>query len=205
MRAFLGCVLCGISLLIGGAAFGAGEWVSLFDGKSLNGWKTLPGGKWEVRDGIIVGVTPRSEERHGILYTEKDYTDFEASVVYRAVKGNSGFFFRSAEYKKTQTVEGFQAEIDADGRNAGGLYENWGRNWVVRPPRPLIQKAFKKGEWNQMTVRAEGHHITVFLNGYKMSELKNDKRSRLKGFFGFQLHGRRDMSVEVKEVKVKEL
>ena len=47
-----------------------GEFVPIFDGKSLLGWKTLPGGTWEVVDGAIVGKSPKSEKRHGILMTD---------------------------------------------------------------------------------------------------------------------------------------
>ena len=42
-------------------------WKPIFDGKSLEGWHSLPGGKWEVRDGAIVGTSSSSESRHGLL------------------------------------------------------------------------------------------------------------------------------------------
>ena len=68
----------------------------------------------------------------------------------------------------------------------------------------LIKKAFKPGEWNEMTVEAVGKDITVYLNGIKTAALKNDK-GRLKGYFGLQLHGTVEMYVEFKDIKIKDL
>jgi len=179
-------------------------WVSLFDGKSLKGWIPSPGGTWEVKDGVIVGMSAKSEKRHGVLFSEKEYSDFKVSIKYKSIKGNSGLYFRSARIKEETDVAGFQAEIDPNGKNAGGLYENWGRQWVIKPSKELIKKAFKKGEWNEMAVEAIGKNTTVYLNGIKTAELKNDK-GRIKGYFGFQLHGTVEMHIEYKDIKIKEL
>ena len=46
---------------------GRHEWKPIFDGKTLDGWKPMPGGHWEVRDGAIRGTSPSSEARHGML------------------------------------------------------------------------------------------------------------------------------------------
>lgn len=50
----------------------AGEFVPLFDGKSLNGWQISPGGTWEVENGVIVGTSPKTERRHGMLLSDKE-------------------------------------------------------------------------------------------------------------------------------------
>ena len=46
-----------------------GKWEPLFNGKNLDGWEPTPGGKWEVKNGVIIGTSPKSEPRHGILLT----------------------------------------------------------------------------------------------------------------------------------------
>ena len=52
------------------------DFKTLFDGKTLNGWSPAPGGKWVVKDGAIVGTSPKTERRHGMLLTDKQFTDF---------------------------------------------------------------------------------------------------------------------------------
>ena len=175
---------------------------ALFNGVDLTGWTALPGGNWEVKDGVIVGTSAKSEKRHGMLLSDKQFTDFEVSLEYKALSGNSGFYFRAERIKHAVSVAGFQAEIDAHGSGAGGLYETRGRNWVIKPPAET--KAFKPGEWNTMTVRAVGSHIIVHLNGIKTAELKDDP-GRLKGHFGLQLHGSQKMNVAFRNIQLKEL
>ncbi|MDP7287367.1 MAG: DUF1080 domain-containing protein, partial [Phycisphaerae bacterium] len=53
----------------------AEDFKPLFDGKTLKGWTALPGGKWEVKDGVILGTSAKSERRHGLLASDKEYTD----------------------------------------------------------------------------------------------------------------------------------
>src|SRR5688572_5307251 len=127
------------------------DWHALFDGKTLNGWHALPGGTWNVEDGILVGRSDPKEERHGILISDKQFKNFEIEVVYKAVKGNSGLYFRAEEVGGLYGVLGFQAEIDPVA-DAGGLYETGGREWVSRPSEEDVRKYFKPGDWNTMRV-----------------------------------------------------
>lgn len=53
------------------------QWHPLFNHQNLDGWEVLPGGKWEVRDGMIVGTSPSEEPLHGILLSNKTYGDFK--------------------------------------------------------------------------------------------------------------------------------
>ena len=69
----------------------------LFNGnhENLKGWEPTPGGKWEVKNGVIVGTSPKSERRHGILLTKKRFKDFVVKAKFQAVNhGDSGFYFR---------------------------------------------------------------------------------------------------------------
>ena len=175
-------------------------WKPLFDGKSLEGWHTLPGGKWEVREGVIVGTSLSSESRHGLLISDKRYGDFTARVRFKALKGNSGLYFRADEVGGGVGVHGFQAEIDAT-NDVGGLYETGGRAWVVQPTSEDVAKWFKPQEWNEMTVSAHGRRIVVHVNGQKTAELKNDP-GRLEGHLALQLHGGQDMDVMFKEAAI---
>ena len=174
--------------------------VPLFNGKDLSGWSVLPAGNWQIVDGVIRGTSPASEKRHGMLVSEKSYGDFEITIEYKAIAGNSGLYFRAELDKSATKMKGFQAEIDASGKHAGGLYETRGRAWVVQPDP--TSKAFKPEQWNEMRVRAQGRHIMVFLNGIKTAELKNDP-GRLMGYFGLQLHGGQKMDVSFRNIRIR--
>jgi hypothetical protein len=180
-----------------------GEWKVLFDGKTLNGWHALPGGTWKVEDGILVGRSDPKEERHGILVSDKQYKNLEIEVVYKAVKGNSGLYFRAEEIGDVYGVLGFQAEIDP-AENAGGLYETGGRQWVSQPKPEDVKKYYKAGDWNSMRVRAVNGDITVIVNGTTAATSHNDP-GRKQGHFGLQLHGGQEMLVMFKVIRVKEL
>lgn len=73
----------------------------------------------------------------------------------------------------------------------------------MQPPAELVKKAFKPGEWNEMVVSAKGGDITVWLNGVKTAEVKNDP-GRLEGHFALQLHGGNDMLVMFKDIEILE-
>jgi hypothetical protein len=179
---------------------GRSQWTPLFDGKSLAGWHALPGGKWEVKDGLIVGTSPSSEGRHGLLVSDKPYKDFTVRLKFKALKGNSGLYFRAEPVDSPVGVHGFQAEI-AEANDIGGLYETGGRAWVVQPKPEEVKKYFKPGEWNEMSVSAHGRRIVVEVNGQQTAELKDDP-GRLEGHFALQLHGGMDMQVEFKDIEL---
>ena len=173
----------------------------LFDGKTLKGWQALPGGTWAVKDGAILGTSVRSERRHGLLMSEKQYTDFVVRFKFRVGKGDSGFYFRSEQVKQMVGVHGFQAEVD-NSKEVSGLYETGGRAWVKRPDAKVIKEIYKPGEWNRMSITAIGRNVVVRLNGTKTSELKDD-RGRVKGHFAMQLHGGMDMEVMFKDIEMR--
>lgn len=179
----------------------AQSWQSLFNKKDTTGWHTIPGGSWEVVDGILIGTSEKSDPRHGLLVTDKSYKDFIISVTYKAITGNSGLYFRVEEIGGMVGVRGFQAEIDPN-QDAGGLYETMGRQWVVKPKPEDVKSWYKKNEWNEMTVEARVGNIVVKVNGKETARLSNDS-GRLEGKFALQLHGEMDMKVLFKEVKIK--
>ena len=190
-------------LIITTTAALAADFKPLFDGKTLKGWTPAPGGKWEVKDDAIVGTSPKSERRHGILLTDKQYSDFVVKAKFRVHSGDSGFYFRAERVKSAVSVNGFQVEVDTS-QETGGLYETGGRAWVHRPTAAVIKKRkYKKGEWTDLELSAIGGHIVVKINGVISTELKNDK-SRRKGHIGLQLHGGQKMHVEFKDILIME-
>ena len=183
---------------------GADRFVPLFDGKTLAGWTPLPGGNWQVADGVIVGSQEKSEKRHGILLSDKKYGDFVVRLQFKALAGNSGFYFRADRVDQAVAVKGFQAEINADGKDVGGLYETLGRTWVAQPVAGQLRVLLRKNDWNEMTVAAIGGDVTVQLNGVTTARLKNDPGAR-SGFLGLQLHGGQKMNVLFKDIEIMEV
>jgi hypothetical protein len=182
---------------------GANKGTPLFDGKTLKGWTPAPGGQWHVKSGAIVGTSPRSERRHGILLTDKQFSNFVVKAKFRVHKGDSGFYFRAARVKSAVSVNGFQVEVDTS-QETGGLYETGGRAWVHKPDAKAIkERGYKQGEWTDLELSAIGNHIIVKINGVVSSELKNDP-GRKRGHIGLQLHGGQDMHVEYKEIIIFE-
>jgi len=183
-----------------GAAETAAGSKSLFDGKTLKGWHTLPGGSWQVKDGVIVGTSAKTERRHGLLVSDEQYSDFTVQFKFRVVKGNSGFYFRSEKVKSGVGVHGFQAEVD-NSLNVAGLYETGKRGWVKQPDPKVTKAIYKPGEWNEMSITATGRNVVVRLNGTKTVELEDDP-GRLKGHLAMQLHGGMDMEVMFKDIEL---
>ena len=100
-------------------------------------------------------------------------------------------------------VAGFQAEIDPTAET-GGLYETGGRAWVVKPDPKRMATIYRAGEWNRMSVRAQGGNIDVHVNGQRTARLRDDP-GRREGHLAFQLHGRQDLHVEFRDVELREL
>ena len=178
------------------------DWRPLFNHEDLEGWEMMPGGEWRVEDGILVGTSPASEERHGILVTDEEYDDFKLRVVYKANRGNSGLYFRVEKVGEPYNVAGFQAEIDPE-KDAGGLYETSGRAWVVQPDPADVERWYKPNDWNEMVVVAKGKDVAVYVNGEKTAELQDDP-GRRKGYIGVQLHGEQEMDIRFRDIEIIE-
>jgi hypothetical protein len=168
----------------------------------LEGWHILGNGNWTMKDGVIEGKQPESEKSYTHVVSDKSYKDFKASLKFKCVRGNSGFYFRVKPDEKG-LMHGLQAEID-ELNNIGGLYESYGRQWVAQPDASLVKQFFKPQEWNEMTVEAHGPHVVVTVNGTKVSEI-NDTTIAMEGPFALQIHGGQDVHVMFKDVIIEAL
>jgi len=177
-------------------------WTPIFDGRSLDGWTIQPGGSWRVEDGVIVGENNAEEPRHGLLVWNQPVEDFTLRLKFRAVRGNSGVYFRSRLVENDPVaIHGFQAEIDSS-RDVGGLYETGGRGRVVQPPEELVAKHLKTGDaWNELAISAHGERIVTHLNGQLIID-HCDESARRRGVLALQLHGGQTMRVEFKDLEM---
>ena len=200
-------VLLALSFVVGPSAAASESthdgFTPLFNGHDLTGWHTLPGGTWEVKDGAILGTSPASESKHGMLVTDKTYRNFVLQASFKVVRGNSGLYFRCEKKNGATGVAGFQAEVD-NSKDVGGIYETGGRGWVKRPDHAKTEASAKPGDWSTMMVRAIGPEYTVLLNGSQTVSFSDD-RSRREGHIALQLHGGQDMEVLFKDISIVEI
>lgn len=168
-------------------------WVSLFNGKDLDGWVQHNGtATYCAEDGAIVGRTSEGSP-NSFLCTVKDYGDFELKFEVKVDDQlNSGMQIRSVSKKeiKNGRVHGPQVEIAAGG-SSGYIYgEALGSGWLCNDPgNKEAQAAFKKGQWNQFLVRAQGKSIKTWVNGVPVADFQDEKSGMMCGFLGLQVHG----------------
>jgi len=177
--------------------------VSLFDGKSLEGWvqPNAPGVSFSVEDGEIVGRTDGKIAKNEFLCTPKSYGDFVLKAKVKLRNGNSGIQFRSAR-AEDGAVAGPQADVADD--YWGLLYEERRRGILERYPKEEADKIVKKGDWNDFRVEAVGKQVRIYINGTKVIDRKDDKFDDT-GIIALQVHVGPAMEVRYKDISIKEM
>lgn len=187
---------------------GADDWVSLFDGKTLNGWKLAAHGqaKYEVVDGTILGTTVDGSP-NSFLASAEEYADFELEFEVRVDNElNSGVQIRSRE-KTPEDIEksggkgqvgrfhGPQVEIEKSPGQSGYIYgEATGYGWLSPEPqqKPEASHSYiRNGEWNKYRVVADGPRIQTWINGQHVADLTHEGiyKTHPAGKIGLQVHG----------------
>ena len=174
----------------------------LFNGKDLTGWINHGEEKWYVENGeLICESGPKGQ--YGYLSTEAFYDNFELSLEFKQeANGNSGVFFRST--LEGTKISGWQVEVAPPEKHTGGIYESYGRGWLIKPA-PEKDSALKMGEWNTMKIRVSGSSVTTWLNGTEMIHLHDEKIGKGKGAIALQIHDGGGIKVRWKNIKLKKL
>ncbi len=184
-----------------------GEWVALFNGKDLSGWKNNGDEKWVVERGTILCESVAN--KYGYLTTEKAYRDFDLRLKFKGeAAGNSGVFFHShitgIDPEHGPDIEGMQVEVDPNlGKHTGGLYESGGRGWVAMPTADG-EKALKPGEWNDLEVTVRGNHVVTRVNGVGISDFTDTAPKFTDGVIGLQIHTGGGVKVRWKDILISE-
>ena len=176
--------------------------IVLFNGIDLDGWKTYGTEKWYVENGeIICESGPKAE--YGYLATEKLYNDFILSLEFKQEEdGNSGVFFRSTI--DGVKISGWQVEVAPPGKHSGGIYESYGRGWLIKP-KPEKDNTLKMGEWNVMKIQVVGPEVTTWLNGIEMIYINDKKIGNGEGSIALQIHDGGGIKVRWRNIYIKEL
>jgi formylglycine-generating enzyme required for sulfatase activity len=188
----------------------AGGWVSLFNGRNLDGWTQLSGtARYTVENATIVGRTTAGSPI-SFLCSDKQYGDFELEFEVKCDAGlNSGVQIRSAQMTmkdlrqsartsnlQVGSVFGPQIEIMSSPGNSGYIFgQSMLRGWLSPEPQGKNKSVnphwhFKNDEWNKFRVIAVGPRIQTFINGAKITELNrlDVYKSHPKGFIGLQVY-----------------
>lgn len=179
-----------------------GDTLSLFNGKDLSGWNIHGTERWYVEDGLLV-CESGPDKAYGYLATTADYRNFDLSIEFKQeANGNSGVFFRSSI--DGVIIKGWQAEVAPPGQHSGGIYESYGRGWLIQPDAEG-EKALRMGEWNTMRIRVVNDEVTTWLNGKQMIALKDEKIGQANGKIALQIHDGGGIKVRWRNIRVKAL
>jgi len=174
----------------------------IFNGKNLNGWTINGTEKWYVENKELI-CESGPDKAYGYLSTDKSYKNFELSLQFKQeANGNSGVFIRSSI--EGVKISGWQVEVAPAGNHTGGIYESYGRGWLIQPI-PEDEKYLKTGDWNDMKIRLVNDEITTWLNGHQMVTLKDEKMGEGKGFIALQIHDGGGIKVRWKKIEINEL
>ena len=175
---------------------------ALFNGENLDGWTIYGTEKWYVEDGLLV-CESGPDKQYGYLATDEHYKNFELTLDFKQeADGNSGVFIRSTV--EGTKVSGWQVEVAPPGHDTGGVYESYGRGWLIKPD-PEKDKALKEGEWNTMKIRVDADTITSWLNGTEMITLSDEKIGAGDGSIALQIHDGGGIKVKWRNLTISEL
>jgi len=183
------------SFLISPAIFSQG-WQSLFDGKTLNGWKLMTGkAEYKVEEGIIVGTTVMNSPNSFLVCEKKFAGDFilELEAMITDTASNSGIQFKSnfdsTGNKGQGKVFGYQFEIDPSSRKwSGGVYDEGRREWLY--PGSLNSKAqtiLSPNVFHKIRIECIGNTIKTWLNGSAIAYVV-DTLTKNEGLIALQVH-----------------
>ncbi len=146
-------------------------WMLLFDGNTLNGWRTFKNekGSWKASDGMLCSRS--ADEGNADLITDSVYTNFELDIDWKiSPEGNSGILYMVTEDYDHSYLSGPEYQlIDDDGFPE--KIQDWqktGANYAMQPPS--VKAANKPGEWNHTKIIVNNGHVEHWLNEKKVVE-----------------------------------
>ena len=189
-------------LLMGLLATACDPSLSLFDGKSLEGWTCDPpeqAADWKVVDGKLRGENPT--EKASILWTNSTFRDFEVECEYIALNDDydTGLFIRGLTH---QVQIGISRSLQKD--MTACIYAPKDELGSYPAQTDKVEAIHKTGEWNHLKVVATGKRIQTFLNGEPMVDYTGVVLVD-EGPIGLQLHGGVHMLVKFRNIRIKEL
>ena len=176
--------------------------IVLFNGTDLTGWKIYGTEKWYVKDNLLI-CESGPDKGYGYLATEKFYDNFILTLEFNQESdGNSGVFFRS-NIEGTK-ISGWQVEVAPPGSHSGGIYESYGRGWLIQPPSEY-DDVVVLNQWNFMKIKVYNNEVTTWINGIKMININDDKIGKGVGSIALQIHDGGNIKVKWKNINIEML
>jgi len=205
---------------------------SLFDGKTLTGWKAADASFWSVEDGAITAkITAEhpTSRNHYLVWQGGKLEDFELKLRHRIISDesvNGGFQFRSEMFNGdiTDDCRGYQVDNNTQTPWLVRLYDEFGRHTLAwrgektvfatdgAPTTTRLEDAdaparFKLEDWHEYHLLCRGPVITLKVNGRTVAEVEdNDPNQQdFSGILALQLHSGAPMTVQFKDIRLKRL
>ena len=170
-------ILCFISL----AAFPQkGEWVELFNGKNLDGWKltTDSPSSFTVEDGVIKVAGPRAHAFYDGAVGNHDFKNFEMKVEVKTMpKANSGIFIHTRYQETGWPAIGYEIQVNQS-------HGDWRKTGSVYSFQDVKEVYVKDGEWYTEEVIVKDGKITVKVNGKTINEYTEAEDTKRTGDLG---------------------
>ena len=207
-----------------------GDFVKIFDGKSMKGWDADTT-FWKVKDNSFVGeVTAKTPIKTNtfLIWRGGLPANFEFKAKYKiSPEGNSGVNYRSEELLDIKyALKGYQADIDGGNVYTGQNYEERGRGFLAKrgemallntDKEPTItgsvgnsdslKRNIKEGDWNEIHIIVINNRMKHYINGVLMSDVTDEDivKRKMKGLLGLQVHVMATMKVEYRDLYIKQL
>lgn len=170
---------------------------SLFNGKDLTGWKAPEGNIWWIVEDGILKVRSGPDQKGSILWSDEEFTDFAVTLDFKFGEGiiDSGVHVKSQD----QIQIGISGSLKRDMTASPYIP---GKGYPVEAEG--VKELLKMDDWNTLKIEVKGMTYTSYLNGKKVMTYTSES-GKEKGPIGLQLHGKRDMSIDFQNIKVRKL
>lgn len=152
----------------------AAGWVLLFDGQTMNGWRSYKNSEqdcWDIQDNALHCKGAMAADKRADILTTEQYENFELVFDWKiSPGGNSGVMYRTSEEFDAPYYSGPEYQVIDDEGYAGDLSEmqKAAANYDMHVAENKTTKPV--GEWNTSKIVLNGDHCEHWLNGTKVLE-----------------------------------
>lgn len=191
----------------------ADEWVTLFDGKTLDGWKPpRDNTQFVLTDGVIVG-TSSSQTR--FLQTVETFGDFELELEVKLhdTDLNSGIQIRTAltrtneKGQSRESIHGPQVDLGKSPGRSGHIFNQGNGAWITPKENLTGNELMVNGQWNKLRVLAVGPRIQTWINDKQVADVADNEvyANYPSGVIALQVHGVKNSPEKARHVSFRSI
>ncbi len=202
------CLTTLLTLILLPVAREAPKPLSLFDGKSFEGWEGDTEKMFRIEDGAIVGGSLKEKiPNNAFLTSKKSYKDFVLRLKFKLLgkDPNAGVQIRSERIPDHHEMIGYQADMGQ--KYWGCLYDESRRRKVLaQADLKLLDRIVKPNDWNTYEIRCEGKRVVLKLNGeVTVDYTEPDDTIKQEGLIGLQIHSGAPSEAWYKDITIEVL